>query len=57
MACMEAFTRFLLVTAIRIPKEIFVFGTLSSAVVIMPPGTKAPQEVFEKHIPGKAQAE
>jgi hypothetical protein len=57
MACMEAFTRFLLVTAIRILKEIFVFGTLASALVIILAGVKAPREIVGKHIPGKAEAE
>jgi hypothetical protein len=54
---MEAFTRFLLVTAIRILKEIFVFGTLASALVIILAGVKAPREIVGKHIPGKAEAE
>jgi hypothetical protein len=54
---MEAFTRFLVTTRIRILKEIFHFGTRGSTVVIILAGTMAPLEIVEKHIPGKAEAE
>jgi hypothetical protein len=53
---MEAFTRFLVTTAILMLKEIFVCGTLGSAV-ITPAGIKARREGFEEHIADKAEAE
>jgi hypothetical protein len=53
---MEAFTRFLVTTASRILKEIVVFGTLGSAVVILAAITD-PREVLKKHIADKAEAE
>jgi hypothetical protein len=54
---MGAFTRFLVTTAIRILREMFVFGTLGSAVVIILAAIRHSREVLTKQIPGKAEAE
>jgi hypothetical protein len=54
---MEAFTRFFLNYRNSDPKEIFVFGTLGSAVVIILAAIRFSREVLNKHIPAKAEAE
>lgn len=57
MACMEAFTRFLVTTGAPILREGFVFGTLASALVIILAGVEAAREIPGTHIPGKGEAE
>jgi hypothetical protein len=54
---MEAFTRFFLNYRNSDPEEIFVFGTLGSAVVIIFAAIRFSREVLNKHIPAKAEAE